>query len=190
MPAQMVSGDVDGVDFRADPRNEARLVVEVETDTVGGISVGGQMVWLDYPKNGERVEPQKRRVVIYESQWPAVQAMVRTDKHTTALERSREKNRQAIERSLKAARNEKDRQRILDAHEDITWAELAKEPGCETGIPVLLSAVVVQRNVAPPPTTENLLANQHGDLAAVLRTMLEELRAPSGGRGKGERAAG
>lgn len=182
------SYEVDGVTRTDEPRNEALAIVEITTDTVGGFSVCGSYVDSPYPKPGTKAVPHTQRIMVYESQLPAVQALVRTPEHKAALERCVARNARDLAAALRAAQDEGDRQRKAAEFGDKTFEYLHGEPGCEGGIPPLLSATVVKRGIAPPPTPETLMANNNQDLANILRALFEERRG--GGRGQRPDAAG
>lgn len=170
----VVTSEIDGVTHRGTARNEQRMVVEIETDLVGGFSVAGQYVEAPYPKQGEPRKPHKQAIVIFESEWPQVQKLVRTDEHIKAWDMAcamaRSKADAAVAKETNAIKREEIRGKELIERME----RLHEMPAAKGGIPPLLSARIVKRDCAPPPTAQNVSANQTRDLAEVLRTLLLE----------------
>lgn len=187
--AQFSVTEVDGVRHTAAPRNEGRVVVEIVTEVVGGLSVCGQHIDTPYPRPGTKATPHTQRIMVYESELPAVEALVRTQEHKDALERCKVRNARDREAELRSAQDEHDRAKKIAEFGDKTYEYLHKEPGCEGGIPPLLSATVVRRGIAPPPTPEVLMANNNAGLAsefaAAMKMVMEDRR---GGKGRSDAA--
>jgi hypothetical protein len=171
----LVTTEVDGVEHRSEPRNEARMLVEIETDVVGGFSVCGTYVHLDYPRKGEpKPAPLKQKIVIFEHEWRLVQSLVRTDAHVRSLEMAKDMAKNDLANELAKATTPAAQDAVRRDFRDTTYEHLHKLPGCRQGIPPLLSAKVVRKDVPPPPTAQNVAANQMGELAGALRALLAE----------------
>ena len=164
---QVITSEVDGIAHRATPRNEAMMLVEIETDLVGMFSLAEQAIDAPYPKPGEKRPVHRQTIVIYEHQWPAVQRQVRTDAQMANLARAMEmapadreivERRKAAEAALARARTPSSRERaeseLAGLENDIfrkALELLCTMPGCKDGLSPLLSARVIKSNVAPPP---------------------------------------
>ena len=194
MSSAVVVSEVDGVVHRASPRNEARLLIEIETDRAGTWSLMEQAVECPYPVNGER-QLHKQQMVIYEHQLPGVQKLVRTDAHAAmyaealasapqtvpageqiSLGEMKRRAETALAQAKKCAQQNIASSKIDEAEKAIAREAirlLCLKPGMRDGLPPLLSARVI-KNAAAPPTAQNLAANANQDLAAVLRQLLEE----------------
>jgi hypothetical protein len=194
MSSTMVVSEVDGVVHRASPRNEARLLIEIETDRAGTWSLMETAIECPYPLNGER-QVHKQQLVIYEHQLPGVRALVRTDAHAAvfadamamapqtvppgeqiSLGEKRRKAEETLGRSKKSAERSIAASNLEEADRQIAREAirlLCMRPGMRDGLPPLLSARVI-KNAAAPPSPQNLAANANSDLAAVLRQLLEE----------------
>lgn len=188
------STEVDGVVHRASIRNETRMLIEIETDRVGTWSLCEQAVDGGYPKGGAK-HLHRQQLVIYASQWPEVQRLVRTDAHEAAWADAMAsapqqpeivEKRRAAETALASAKNGPQRTRAEEKMLDVehrTMREanrlLLLKPGFRDGLPPLLSARVVKADVAPPPTPQNLAQNANHDLAAVIARLIDE-RSPKG----------
>ena len=183
------TSEVDGVSHIATPRNELRMLIRVSTDLVGTFSLAEQAITAPYPKPGEPRVPYEQDVVIYERQWPEVMKLVRTDAHHAAFARAMEmapaapeiiEARKAASDHLARAKTPSDRERAERELEDVKASEfrqalqfLRTMKGCESGLPPLLSAKVIKKDVPPPPTAQVQQTNQMGDLAAILAQILQ-----------------
>jgi len=198
----MVVSEVDGVVHRASVRNEPRMLIEVETDRVGSWGLMEQSIDAPYPRGGKKTI-HKQQIVIYEHQWPLVQKMVRTDAHIAMLADAMASAPQTVPDGSTISLGEMKRRaeadiasarpgptqsiaagKLADAERDIAREAirlLCLKPGMQDGLPPLTSARVI-KSAPPPPTPQNLAANQHGDLAAVLRQLLAERDAPKSKR--------
>ncbi len=200
---QTVTSEVDGIVHIATPRNEARLMIEIETDLVGTFSLAEQAIEAPYPKPGVPKQPHKQTIVIYERDLPKVQALVRTDVHNSALARAMEmapsdkeivEARRTAEANLARAMSPEgtasSRERAEQELNRIKFDAMRKAlellhtmPGCKDGLPPLLSARVVKAGIGAPPTTQTLLENGNANLASVLERLLDarDARAKSKG---------
>lgn len=192
--------EVDGVLHRATVRNEPRLLIEIETDRVGTWSLCENAIEGPYTRG-----LHKQQVVIYERQWPEVQKLVRTEAHeamlkdamasapqtvpereTKSLGETRRLAELAVSNSRPGPAQSVAANALANVERDIAREAirlLCLRPGMRDGLPPLTSAKVL-KSAPPPPTPQNLAANQNGDLAAVLRQLLAEREMPKGKRGE------
>lgn len=198
---QVITSEVDGIVHRATPRNEARLLVEVETDLVGTFSIAEQAIEAPYPKPGQPKQTYKQTIVIYEHQLRKVQELVRTDAHNSALARALEmapsdkdivEARKTAETNLARAQTPSSRERAENELQRIKTDVMRKAlelmhtmPGCKDGLPPLLSVRVLKSGIGAPPTPQTLLENGNASLASVLERLLDarEAKAKAGTKG-------
>jgi len=195
---QMVTDTVDGVHFRASPRNEPRLVVEVTSDRAGTWSLCEQAIECPYPRNGKR-HVHTQSIVIYERDLPVVQALVRTDAHeamfasamlqapqtvppngeAVALGEQKRRALDKIERAKTEGERSREQSNIAEIENAIGREAvriLCLNPGMRDGLPPLLSARVVKR-IGAPPTPENIAESANDRLAATLERLMDAREA-------------
>lgn len=186
---QTSTTEVDGVVHRATTRNESRMLIEIETDRVGSWSLCEQSVDAPYPKPGSGKQIHKQQIVIYEHQWPLVQAMVRTDAQVSMLAdalamapqqpeivEARKAAEAALAKAKTPSARERAEQAMLDVDGDVAREALrllCLRPGMKDGLPPLLSAKVLKK-APPPPTPQNIAQNANSELAAVIARLIDE----------------
>lgn len=192
---QVITSEVDGVVHTATPRNEGRLLIEIETDLVGTFSLAEQAIEAPYPKPGAVKQPYKQTVVIYEHQLRKVQELVRTDAHNAALARALEmapadpgivEARKTAETNLARAQTPSARERAENELARIKTDVMRKAlelmhtmPGCKDGLPPLLSMRIVKSGIGAPPTPQTLADSGSDRLAATLERLLDAREARS-----------
>lgn len=190
---QVITSEVDGVVHTATPRNEGRILIEIETDLVGTFSLAEQAIEAPYPKPGTPKLPHKQQVLIYESQLRKVQELVRTDAHNAALARALEmapadkdivEARKTAETNLARAQTPSARERAENELARLKTDVLRKAlelmhtmPGCKDGLPPLLSMRVVKSGIGAPPTPQALADSGSDRLAATLERLLDAREA-------------
>jgi hypothetical protein len=159
------------IEHRVPARDEGRVLLEVDVIPSNGVSVAGQYV-----------APGTHRVIVYATEVPAVEAMVRTPEEETEWNRSVAKHEAAMERTLVEAKlSIKDVAKDPDlasarrkaiASYGATSSEAILAQTFRTGIGVLRSCKVLDADV-PPPETDVVRERKRSEEMAEMMAMRE-----------------
>lgn len=171
---KITAGKYKGVDHPVEPRNEARILIEVDVEPQNGTVICGQHL-----KHG------KQRAVIYESELDAISARVRRPEHEADLKAAQRSYENALDqhmtraagrdwRTVLADPQHRDHRSVKSMHErygeSSPWSEFARFH--KTGMPPLKSLEVIEQ--VPPPDTAEARADRADDRFAHFAQMVAE----------------
>jgi hypothetical protein len=157
------------VKHAAAPRNERRILIEIDVEPSNGMA------------NFEQNFVQgKQYALIYASELERLQKLTQTEEHRAAWKHAEKLDEGDLAAALRGLKDEKQIELARARHGGSAAAYFCKS--YPTGMPPVRSFRVLDDNVPPPETTANLQANQMDALAATLAKLLNIGQQPQPAR--------